>query len=73
MENPEEDRTGLGTVQDLARLILEQAETSKKSEYPLPHPYWCEMVMTVDGKRVNIEVVVTSIDGKATGQSNYRG
>lgn len=48
-----EDTTGLGTVRDLARIILESGD-----------PYVCELGFLLDGRKVNIEVVVTCVDGK---------
>lgn len=51
-----EDTTCLGTVRDFARVILESGA-----------PYVCELSFMLDGKKVNIEVVVTYIDGKPCG------
>ena len=52
----QEDTTGLGTVRDLARIIIENG-----------NPYVCELGFLLDGRKVNIEVVVTCVDGKPCG------
>lgn len=48
-------RSGLGTVKDFARAILEG------------DGYWGEMQVLVDGKKVNMELIITYVDGKKCG------
>jgi hypothetical protein len=52
-----EDTTGLSTVRDLARIMLE-----KKC-------YWMELAMPVDGKKINLESVITCVDDVPFGSS----
>ena len=57
--NMVENRTGMGTVQDLAREILKAGASGH---------YWMELWMDIDGKRVNLEAVVTMVDEEPKGK-----
>ena len=48
-----EDTTGLGTVRDAARFMLQGNHTHS------------ELVFNVDGRKVNVEMKITHIDGVA--------
>ena len=65
IEDPEnnveisEDNTGNCTIKELAMEIINAGENCG---------YWAELTMDIDGKKVNIEAVVTFVDGKPCGQ-----
>lgn len=57
----EEDRTGLCAVRDLAAMMLASPRIAGECV--------SELSSVVDGKRINVEVAVTIVDGVSTARS----